>query len=335
MIDEEYVVGVNDSVPDASEELDSATEEEADAIRENRSPSPLSHHAHSPDGSHASEDEEDAESEEDEPSDNEAGGGSDNGEGGELSGEEDDDEDMDVLPVNDDTVTMDLVDDEDIPVADPAAQDIRPVNASIMAGSMVIEDVPSPSSSHSSRSRSNSVSTRSPSPGVDEIGLEVDAAPHRGRPLAKGSISSRAQVTVDADPVSVDAASQLLAIKTQAIEQDLPRVPDLNRDEVDQSAEDIEIDEPSHEDDPEAELESDLQPAHRAEALDVLATIELKFALLRERVYVEKMDILAWEEGLVDEGKATRSCWIYQTDRPRRHASRTSSPSKRNVQTKG
>ncbi|KAF9485623.1 hypothetical protein BDN70DRAFT_870920 [Pholiota conissans] len=45
--------------------------------------------------------------------------------------------------------------------------------------------------------------------------------------------------------------------------------------------------------------ESDLQPAHRAEALDVLATIELKFALLRERVYVEKMEALAWEEMLV------------------------------------
>jgi hypothetical protein len=50
-------------------------------------------------------------------------------------------------------------------------------------------------------------------------------------------------------------------------------------------------------------LESDLQPAHRAEALDVLATIELKFALLRERVYVEKMEGLAWEEKLVNEGQ--------------------------------
>lgn len=45
--------------------------------------------------------------------------------------------------------------------------------------------------------------------------------------------------------------------------------------------------------------ESDLQPAHRAEALDVLATIELKFALLRERLYVEKMEGLAWEERMV------------------------------------
>ncbi|KDR77151.1 hypothetical protein GALMADRAFT_225287 [Galerina marginata CBS 339.88] len=48
--------------------------------------------------------------------------------------------------------------------------------------------------------------------------------------------------------------------------------------------------------------ESDLQPAHRAEALDVLATIELKFALLRERVYVEKMESLAWEEMMVQSG---------------------------------
>ena len=49
----------------------------------------------------------------------------------------------------------------------------------------------------------------------------------------------------------------------------------------------------------EAELEGDMQPAHRAEALDVLATIELKFALLREKLYVEKMEALAWEEALV------------------------------------
>ena len=45
-----------------------------------------------------------------------------------------------------------------------------------------------------------------------------------------------------------------------------------------------------------------MQPAHRAEALDVLATIELKFALLREKLYVEKMEALAWEEALVANG---------------------------------
>ena len=60
---------------------------------------------------------------------------------------------------------------------------------------------------------------------------------------------------------------------------------------------------PLVEPEPEQEDEDpDLQPAHRAEALDVLATIELKFALLRERLYVEKMEGLAWEEALVCDG---------------------------------
>jgi len=48
--------------------------------------------------------------------------------------------------------------------------------------------------------------------------------------------------------------------------------------------------------------QADLQHEHHAEALDTLATIELKFALLRERVYVEKMKVLVWEEALVKNG---------------------------------
>lgn len=43
-------------------------------------------------------------------------------------------------------------------------------------------------------------------------------------------------------------------------------------------------------------------PAHRAEALDALALIELKFALLRERLYVEKMEELVEEEGMILNG---------------------------------
>lgn len=58
----------------------------------------------------------------------------------------------------------------------------------------------------------------------------------------------------------------------------------------------------------EPDEDPDLQPAHRAEALDVLATIEIKFAMLRERVYVEKMEGLAWEEALVWEGKYHPHC---------------------------
>ena len=40
-----------------------------------------------------------------------------------------------------------------------------------------------------------------------------------------------------------------------------------------------------------AELEADMQPAHRAEALDVLATIELKFALVANGVYAH---LIVW-----------------------------------------
>ena len=76
-------------------------------------------------------------------------------------------------------------------------------------------------------------------------------------------------------------------------DQDQDRDQDQDQDQDQEKDEDLEVD----------LLESDLQPAHRAEALDVLASIELKFALLRERVYVEKMDGLAWEEQLVVEGK--------------------------------
>ncbi|KAI6026031.1 Sds3-like-domain-containing protein [Pisolithus marmoratus] len=66
----------------------------------------------------------------------------------------------------------------------------------------------------------------------------------------------------------------------------------------------IQDDRESNLDDAELEVEEpdedpDLQPAHRAEALDVLATIEIKFAMLRERVYIEKMEGLAWEERLI------------------------------------
>ena len=44
-----------------------------------------------------------------------------------------------------------------------------------------------------------------------------------------------------------------------------------------------------------AEPEADTQPVHHAKALDVSATTELKFALLREKLYGEKTEVLVWE----------------------------------------
>ena len=85
---------------------------------------------------------------------------------------------------------------------------------------------------------------------------------------------------------------------------------DETKDEIEHEAAEQEGDADEDEDAGQDVDESDLQPAHRAEALDVLASIELKFALLRERVYVEKMEGLAWEERLVQAGtvNATSGC---------------------------
>ncbi|KAG9307984.1 Sds3-like-domain-containing protein [Chiua virens] len=85
------------------------------------------------------------------------------------------------------------------------------------------------------------------------------------------------------------------------LEADPDEDEDVQPDEPSQPASPTPLAEPEPEPEPEDE-DPDLQPAHRAEALDVLATIELKFALLRERVYVERMESLAWEETLVCDG---------------------------------
>jgi Sds3-like len=154
--------------------------------------------------------------------------------------------------------------------------------SSIMAGSTVI-DPPSPSSSGSSRS---------PSPtyrGSGKASKQVDGdGVVAAKRDAKRKLSS-AEKHAELQPVAADNL-------------DNDKTADLELPEQEGSVEDLEAEEASPDQDLEAELESDLQPAHRAEALDVLATIELKFALLRERVYVEKMEGLAWEEALIGEG---------------------------------
>ena len=63
-------------------------------------------------------------------------------------------------------------------------------------------------------------------------------------------------------------------------------------------------DHPDYEDD-NAEEEGDgedLQPADRQLALDALALLELKFALLRQRIYQDKMDDLGKEEQFIHNG---------------------------------
>lgn len=62
----------------------------------------------------------------------------------------------------------------------------------------------------------------------------------------------------------------------------------------------------SHEEDeePEEDAEDDveLQPADRPDALEALAKLELRFALLRQRIYTSKMEELSKEEDLLRQG---------------------------------
>ncbi|KAH9931475.1 uncharacterized protein B0H18DRAFT_1116280 [Fomitopsis serialis] len=165
--------------------------------------------------------------------------------------------------------------------------------SSIMAGSTVVAP-PSRSPSTSSSASGSPSSSRSPSPDADadapsdrEPEPEHDvkgSRPSRKRRTRARGRKTRAEAAADRDLDADGDADQ--AAGADGEDGDVGDV-----EEADLDSPELEM-----------ELESDLQPAHRAEALDVLATIELKFALLRERLYVEKMEALAWEEALVAEG---------------------------------
>ncbi|KAJ3774341.1 hypothetical protein FB446DRAFT_787035 [Lentinula raphanica] len=85
---------------------------------------------------------------------------------------------------------------------------------------------------------------------------------------------------------------------------------DKEASDKDDGEKDIDDDDHSEVNLEDEEEESDLQPAHRVEALDMLAVIELKFAMLRERLYIEKMEELAWEESLVSSGEHPEMIYI-------------------------
>ncbi|KAL0071191.1 hypothetical protein AAF712_001756 [Marasmius tenuissimus] len=103
----------------------------------------------------------------------------------------------------------------------------------------------------------------------------------------------------DAKVDAEDDEEDEMEVDVEEEEQDPEDNDEPEREEPEEPEEEPEP-EPAEDDDDDEEL--DLQPAHRVEALDMLATIELSFALVREKLYVEKMQSLAWEESLVDEG---------------------------------
>ena len=153
-----------------------------------------------------------------------------------------------------------------------------------------------------------SSSSREASPVPPEEEEETDgrislAAASRNR---KASLIQEASNLLPATAQDVDGDMEMDAAPgLDAADAEATREPDVDVDgeEHELGAHEDEEGAEGDEEDLEHEMEeSDLQPAHRAEALDVLASIELKFALLRERVYVEKMESLAVEEELVNEG---------------------------------
>ncbi|KAF9530639.1 Sds3-like-domain-containing protein [Crepidotus variabilis] len=108
------------------------------------------------------------------------------------------------------------------------------------------------------------------------------------------------QVPADEDAAEVEVEAEIEGEDEAGDGDEEPGEPGADNDE--EQEKDNEEVENEEEPSPDVELEDqeiELQPAHRAEALDVLASIELKFALLRERVYVEKMENLAWEETMI------------------------------------
>ncbi|KAF9269507.1 hypothetical protein L218DRAFT_1072343 [Marasmius fiardii PR-910] len=131
---------------------------------------------------------------------------------------------------------------------------------------------------------------------VEDVDVDVevddDVTPANAVPVDE-------EADVEADGKVVDEEEEEMEVD---VEEEEPEPEEPEEPEREEPEEPEEEPEPEAEEEDEDEEELDLQPAHRVEALDMLATIELSFALVREKLYVEKMKSLAWEESLVEEG---------------------------------
>ena len=144
--------------------------------------------------------------------------------------------------------------------------------------------------------------TPNPELADDAINMEVDIVPIAPATVtAASSIMAGNTVIESPSPASSASSSRSPSPAPTKVDK-TKRVATPGKDAPDASVPPEDPDAAADEEEGDPELEADMQPAHRAEALDVLATIELKFALLREKLYVEKMEALAWEEALVANG---------------------------------
>ncbi|KAH9927981.1 Sds3-like-domain-containing protein [Epithele typhae] len=161
--------------------------------------------------------------------------------------------------------------------------------SSIMAGASLIQPPSLGSSQASSRSGSRA-SSAEPEP-EPEVASEPEVEPEPERKPARNVRTRKGKGGRTRAPRRPRGAvpAELAENDVDGEQADMHDADGLDADDMDVAT-------------PDMDLDSDMQPAHRAEALDVLAQIELRFALLRERLYVEKMESLAWEEGLIVEG---------------------------------
>lgn len=133
-----------------------------------------------------------------------------------------------------------------------------------------------------------------PVPPAPKATVAADSGANPKPPAAGSSIMAGAEVL---DPEAEEADEDVEDEEDDVEKTPAPALPKAEEMDVDLAPEDgggVEEDE--------AEGEGELQPQHRVEALDELAKIEFKFARLRECVFVEKMDALAWEEALIHNG---------------------------------
>ena len=144
--------------------------------------------------------------------------------------------------------------------------------------------------------------TPNPEQADDPTNMEVDIVPIAPAPVVAASSIMAGNTVIESPSPASSAFSSRSPSPTPPKADKTKRAATPGKDAPDPSVPPEDPDAVVGEEEPDEELEADMQPAHRAEALDVLATIELKFALLREKLYVEKMEALAWEETLVASG---------------------------------
>ena len=148
--------------------------------------------------------------------------------------------------------------------------------------------------------------TPNPELADDATNMEVDIVPIAPAPAVAASSIMAGNTVIESPYPPSSAFSSRSPSPTPTKADKTKRAATPGKDAPDLSVPPEDADPAADEGEADEELEADMQPAHRAEALDVLATIELKFALLREKLYAEKMEALAWEEALVASGTSPK-----------------------------